>query len=58
MYFSYLPYGLMCIGLAFVCFYAFRKSLGNKRINRANRNKARLAETLLALRKAKEKSKI
>lgn len=45
----------MCIGLAFVCFYAFNRSLRNKRLNRENRNKARLAETLLTLRKTKEK---
>lgn len=43
--------------MAFVCFYAFKKSLRNKKINRANKNKARLAETLLTLRKAKERDK-
>ena len=51
----YLPYGIICLVIAFVALNSFKRSSKNKKINRRNHNQERLQETLLMLKKAREK---
>ena len=52
----YIPYGLICIVIAFVSFNAYKRAAKNKRYNRRIANKERLQNTLDILREAGKKN--